>query len=412
MAPKLLLLGGSNGQLHAARRARERGICVILADYTEHPPAAQYADVHERCSTFDWEACLQAARSHRVDGVLAVGTDQPVLTAALIAQAMKLPTAISVETALRATNKRAMKEAFERFHIPNAPHRFVTREACDAGDLSAPYVLKPLDSQGQRGVLKLSGKADIAPALPATLSFSRLPEALLESYYPSDELTLSGWLHQGVLYPLTLTDRQHYPSERHIGVCVAHRYPSIHKEVSDEANRLSLRVAQALGAREGPIYIQFLLGKQGLVVNEAALRIGGAFEDVFIPRLTGFDILDAQLRMALGEAPNACMGTLCTAAKPQSLAAEMSTQLFFIKEGVPQTRTPIDLLRALPGVVDAGYNFALGQAVPPFSDATARYGYAVLLCGKGEMQALVRAFYESVHVQDAFGNELLIPQSY
>ncbi|HML46749.1 MAG TPA: hypothetical protein PKE04_08380, partial [Clostridia bacterium] len=153
----VLLLGGSNLQMSAARRLREMGHRVILADYTDAPPAAALCQVHVKASTFDAEACIRAARAHGVDGVLTLGTDQPVYTAALVAEALGLPSAISTDSALKATNKRAMKEAFSHHNVPCAPYAFLRAE--DAADslasLEPPLVMKPLDSQGQRGVFKL-----------------------------------------------------------------------------------------------------------------------------------------------------------------------------------------------------------------------------------------------------------------
>lgn len=407
MAPVLLLLGGSSCQLSAARRARELGFRVVLADYTEAPPAAPLVDMHERVSTFDFSACLEVARRHHVSGVVAVGTDQPVYTAAAIAQALSLPSPISVQTALRATNKRAMKEAFAAHAVPNAPHVFVSRDHPFAGDLRAPYVLKPLDSQGQRGVFLLHTPREVMDRLPETLSFSRLSEALVESWYESDELTFSAWLHEGEVYPLALTDREHCADSTHIGVCAAHRYPSVHARLEEEALALSRRVVKALDAREGPLYLQFLLGKKGLIVNEAALRVGGAFEDIFVPEITGFSLLDAALHTA--------MGLPYAVPQPRDawpLGVQASVQMLFLRPGQPETRTPEETLRALPGVRYAGYHYAFGQSVPAFSNATARYGYAVLVSGNGDMASLVDSFYQNASVRDAQGQELLMTRRY
>ena len=81
----LMILGGSNCQLHALKRAAERGIGTVLIDYTDCPPGREIADAHLQISTFDTEACIRAAREEQADGGLAVGTDQPVLTAARLA---------------------------------------------------------------------------------------------------------------------------------------------------------------------------------------------------------------------------------------------------------------------------------------------------------------------------------------
>ncbi len=406
----VMLLGGSNIQMSAAIRLKQLGCRLILADYTENPPVAACADVHVHASTFDVDACLRTAREHRVDGVFTTGTDQPVYTAALVAAALGLPSPISAETARMATNKRAMKEAFVRFGVPCAPFAFLG-EGQDAGALSAlapPFVIKPLDSQGQRGIFKVNSAAEALMRLPETLSFSREREALVERFYPSDELTYSCFVWDGAVYPLTLTDRQLVYDPLHIGVCAAHRYPSGHADREPEVQRIAEQVAKALGVERGPLYIQYLVGAQGILVNEAACRIGGAFEDFFIPYVTGFDILDAVTRLAVGENPE--LSALMNPGRGKG--TQVSVQMLFCRPGRIAGLTPIEELRGLPGVLTAGYNYKVGDVLPRLQNTTARFGYCALATRAGDMDARVRELYRSLRVEDEEGNNLVLARTY
>lgn len=109
-----------------------------------------------------------------------------------------------------------------------------------------PVVIKPLDSQGQRGVFKLNSPAEVINSLPETLSFSRADKVLLESYYPSDEITVSAWVDQGVPEILTITDRESFSFERNIGICYAHEYPSRHHKRSPEIQTLVEKITRSL----------------------------------------------------------------------------------------------------------------------------------------------------------------------
>ncbi len=403
----VMLLGGSNIQMSAARRLKQLGHRLILADYTDNPPAAVLSDVHVKASTFDADACIRAARAYRVEAVLTMGTDQPVYTAALVAQALGLPSPITVASAYRATNKRAMKEAFVRGGVPCVPFAFLHAgqgpEALSA--LQPPLVLKPLDSQGQRGIFRVDTPEEAIAHLSETLSFSRAQEALVERYYPSDELTYSCFVWDGVVHPLTLTDRQLVDDPVHIGVCAAHRFPSVYADREPEMRSIAEAVAQSLGVRAGALYIQFLLGDEGVVVNEVACRIGGAFEDFFIPYVSGFDLLDAVIRLALGEAPD-----LSKLHRAES--AQVSVQMLFCRPAKIACMTPIEVLRGLPGVLTAGYNYKIGDELPLLQNATARFGYCVLATRRGDIDRLVREMYATIRVADANGNNLIIPRTY
>ena len=408
---KLLLLGGSQSQVQAAIKAKALGHTVILADYLQSPPAARLCDAHEQVSTFDVPGCIEAARKHRVTGVLTVGSDQPVFTAAAVAQALQLPSPISLETAYKATNKRAMKAAFQQHGIPNAPHAFV--QAGDApaalSALRPPLILKPLDSQGQRGIFKVQSAQEAMARLPETLSFSREDTALAESFYPSDEVTLSAFVADGRVYPLTLTDRQLIDDPVHVGICAAHRYPSIHADRTAEIEAIAHTVARALGITQGPLYIQFLIGNRGVIVNEAAARIGGAFEDVFIPWLTGFDILEAVIRLAAGEtiAPE----QLQRIRRPNG-NRRVSVQLIFCRPGTIASLTPVETLRKLPCVLAAEYNYSAGHVIPAAQNATARFGYAVVATDGAEMDEALARLYRTLRVTNAAGANLVIARNF
>ena len=405
-APRLMILGGSNCQVHAFQRAKTLGIDTILADYTKSPSGARYAGLHEPVSTFDIEGCIRAAREHHAGAVMTMGTDQPVYTAACVSSALNLPSLLSVGEALSVTNKKHMKTILKEAGIPAARFRFIHQgmEAGSLDGLQSPYVIKPLDSQGQRGIYRLNTPEEVFSHLENTLSYSREQEALVEEFCESTEITVSGWLHEGRLHILTVTDRLLYPDPVHIEVCVGHRFPTVHMDRYAEIESISRRTAAAFGIAGGPFYLQLLVGKDGIQVNELASRIGGAFEDVFIPFLTGFDILGAVIRSALGmpaEPPS--MDCLEAAAEGRCVAV----QLLFCRPGDILSVTPLEELLALPYVLDAGYNYLPGQTIPAMENATARFGHAVLWGDEANISANIHDFYHRLSVRSTQGEEMI-----
>lgn len=411
---KLMILGGSNCQLHALQRAKERGLVTILADYTDTPPGAEYADVHLKISTFDSRACIQAAHLEQADGVLCVGTDQPVYTAAKIAHELHLPSALTVEEAFSVTNKRRMKELYLAAHIPapaslllTADGQFLTMDGktCEC-TLTPPYVIKPLDAQGQRGVFKVSSVTELLTLLPEVLSYSAEEVCLVEEHYESDEITVSGWIKNGILHPFSIVDRIHYPDEVHIGVCTGHRYPSIHIDDADEILALSRQVISAFGLTEGPFYFQLMHGADGLKAGEVACRIGGAFEDVTIERLFHFPILDHAIDASLGaDTVPDDLPIVYTPPKERAFVL-----LLFCRPGRIASVTPHETLLSLPFVADCGYNYRVGDEIPLMQNATARFGHAVLFGDEDTIASHVRTFFETLIVADEAGDNLLLTE--
>ncbi|MCL1854548.1 MAG: ATP-grasp domain-containing protein [Clostridia bacterium] len=398
----LLILGGSHCQMNAFRMARRRGYRTVLFDYLSAPPAASLADRHIQVSTFDAEACLAEAQKLELSGVMTLGTDQPVYTAAYIAKRMGLPCLLDVNTAFTATNKACMKRIFTQAGIPTAQYRLTDTAMLAQVDLKGPIVLKPTDSQGQKGVLLVKNLREAAALAPRTLSYSRQRLLLCETYYPSEEITVSAWVAAGRAHLLTVTDRRTFPHRRHIGVCAAHCFPSrAAREHTREVERLTQAVTDAFAIPAGPLYIQMLIGARGVLVNEMACRIGGAFEDVFIPKASGFDILSAVMEAALGREPP-------PPASPVSHGCARELMLF-AREGTIAALTPPETLLSLPFVLDAGYYFTLGDRIPPFEHAGARLGYAVLWAeNETDMSRYLAQFYDVFQVEDSTGRPMLL----
>lgn len=403
---RIMILGGGTCQLSALQKAKALGLETLVADMLPEAPGAVLADHYALASTFDPEACQKAAEDFQVDGIMTLGTDQPVLTAALTAEAMGLPTLIRSSQARALTNKREMKALLQKKKIPTVDYCLVDGQT-DFNKMEERFpgsvVLKPLDSQGQRGVYRLEKVEQASSMLKKTLSYSREKQALLEAYYPSDEITVSGWVKGGELTILTVTDRVLMEDSMNIGICTSHRFPTIHQELKEEIREISRKVAEAFELEEGPFYLQLLAGEKGVLVNEAAFRIGGAFEDSIIPKISGFDILDAVMAHALGEKPRTTWkeGYDCFQTE-----ARASVQLMFAHPGQIREITPVEELLALEDVVDAGYNVRPGQWIKSAEDATARLGYCVFFRESGDLTSSLEAFRETFRVLDDQGHNL------
>lgn len=406
---RLMVLGGGSCQLNLIKRAKERGEYVILADYLKDCPGAALSDAHALVSTFDHEGVLNAAREHGAEGIVTMGTDQPVLTAAKAAEALKLPFYIDAQTALSVTNKRVMKALFHEHGIPTPGYALLDAAFDEARleDVRFPAVLKPVDSQGQRGVIRVEDAAEAKKRIGETLSFSREDRALLEEFYQNDEITINGWLVDGRLTVLSVVDRVTIKGTEHIGVCLCHNFPSVHlKSRYDEIMDLTERIVRAFNLKNGPIYFQYLIGAEGVKVNEIASRIGGAYEDLTMPHISGVDILGMLLDYAR---EGGCDARLLEGYDVRERRRFVSTQLFFFKPGVIARVTPDEELMRFPGVLHARSFFRAGDTVPAMENATARAGYMIVEGGSFEgMIQNVNAAFARMEALDSRGNDLVI----
>ena len=375
---KLLILGGGNCQLNAILRAKEKGHTVIVSDYYEDAPGKSFCDYGELASTFSIKDNISIAQKYDIDGIITLGTDQPVYTAAKVAKVRNLPSFLDLDTAKAVTNKKIMKNIFKLNSIPTVKFAFLKKDFDnkELEHISFPVVIKPIDSQGQRGVYKLNSIEQIREYFDDVLSYSREDEALVEEYYENDEITVSGWVENDNTHVLTVTDRVTYNNYPSIGVCTAHDFPSKHfgsygKEIIEITNN----IVKNFKIHNGPIYFQMLIGNEGIKVNEIACRIGGAYEDEFIPHLTGIDILDMLIDFSLGRSIDY---TKLRKYEVINNNKKLSVQLLFTKPGRVKAIGDLSKVKKLPGVIQAKINFKPNDEVKEITNATQRVGYMII----------------------------------
>ncbi|MDX9872978.1 MAG: ATP-grasp domain-containing protein [Clostridia bacterium] len=405
---KILILGGGNSQLTAIKRAKEKGHTVVITDYYPDPPGKRVADFTEQISTFDVAGNIAVAEKYQVDGVMTLGTDQPVYTAAKVAEALGLPGFIDTETALAVTNKKVMKEILGRHGVPLAPYRLVGEgfPASQLQGLKFPVVIKPIDSQGQRGIYKLDTLNEIYTHMQDTLSYSRAVEIMVEEFYENGEITVSGWVECGRTYLLTITDRISIQSGKHLGICTSHHFPS--RFISDyyeEIKQITENIVEAVGIQEGPIYFQMLIGASGVKVNEISCRVGGAHEDEFIPALTGINILDLIMEGALGQKSDL---TALRRHDMRNIREKVSVELVFARPGRTARLSETDQVKKIPGVVQAGFYVEPGHQASEITNATQRVGYMIVTAAsEKELKGRLHQAYDVFRMEDEAGKNLI-----
>jgi phosphoribosylamine-glycine ligase len=375
---KLLILGGGNCQQNAILRAKQKGHTVIVSDYYEDAPGKKYCDYRELGSTFSIEDNVKISRKYNIDGILTLGTDQPIYTVAVVAKEAGVPSFLDLDVAKAVTNKKIMKNLFKLKSIPTAKFVFLKSDFrdCKLEHMCFPVVIKPLDSQGQRGVYKLNSIVQIREYFDDVLSYSREEEALVEEYYENDEITVSGWVENDNTHVLTITDRVTFDNYPSIGVCTAHDFPTKHfNNYAKEIIEITKYIVKSFKIHNGPIYFQMLIGKEGIKVNEIACRIGGAYEDEFIPHLTGIDILDMVIDYSLGENIDY---TRLREYEVLNNNKKLSVQLLFAKPGTVKSIGDLDIVKNLPGVINAKINFKPNDEIKEITNATQRVGYMII----------------------------------
>jgi len=387
----VLFVGAGRHQRRAILRAKELGYRVAAVDRNPDALGLRHADVAEVVDFADVRAVVEAARRIELDGVLTVSADRAVPVVAAVAEALGLP-GIGTDTAHLMTHKIAMRRRFAEAGIPQPRYAAVrtlreAREALDHVGVSA--VLKPADSGGQRGVFRIESWDDLEAHLHAALVESPTAEAILEEFVDGIEMNGIAVATAGAVHALTLSDRLRPPGIG-FGVGWIHVYPAtIYADQLEEAERVAVHTVRALGLRDGIAFPQLIAAPDGRVmVVECAARIPGGQMADLVRHAVGIDLIDVQLKLAVGEALaeedyvprfRQPLAIRFLTAEPGPLPTGKVTEIGSLEK-----------VLAFPGVVQAELYLQPGETIRPVRLDGDRRGYVIAVADTN-LEALERA---------------------
>jgi len=376
----LWIVSGGTEAVPGIRRAKEMGLYVVVSDSNPRAPGFELADHSVVVSTYDVEATVEAARRyHRtvrpLDGVICIAADVP-LTVASVAAELGL-SSIPVETARLATDKLAMKQRFAARGIPIPWFSPVDSAAClhaRVAERGFPLVIKPLDSRGARGVLRLTEGVDLGWAFQYAQQFSPSSRVMVEEYLPGPQISTESVLMEGVGFTPGFSDRNYEFLARFAPHIIENggQLPSRLNASDQEAvTRLAEQAARALGLRNGTAKGDMVLTPEGPKVIEVAARLsGGWFSTDQIPLATGVDLVGAAIRLALGEkVPTEDL-------KPRFHQA-VAIRYFFPAPGQVVAIKNVERFRHLPWLHKLGFFVGPGDRVEPMTDHVQQTGFVI-----------------------------------
>ena len=387
----ILFVGAGRHQRRAILQAKALGLRVVAVDGNPDAPGLAEADIARVVDFADAAAVIKATARINVDGVMTVSADRAVPVVAAIAEARGLP-GIGVETAHLMTHKIAMRTRLADAGVPQPRYAAVrsiaeTRRAAD--EVGFPSVLKPADSGGQRAVFRVESLDEIHAHLHEVLVASPTGDAILEEFADGTEMNGIVIARDGSSIPLTLSDRLRPPGVG-FGVGWIHVYPATaFGEQLDESERVAVHTVHALGLKTGIAFPQLIATRDGrVVVVECAARIPGGQMADLVRFATGVDLVELQIRMALGdELPD----ELVLPKFKQPLAIRFFTaEPGPLPTGLVKRIGPLDKVLAFPGVVQADVYLEVGETIRPVRVDGDRRGY-VIATADTNIEALERA---------------------
>jgi biotin carboxylase len=387
----VLFVGAGRHQLRAILHAKQIGLRVAAVDRNPDAPGLGEADVAKVIDFSDAAAVVEATRELQLDGVLTVSADRAVPVVAAVAEARGLP-GIGTTTAHLMTHKIAMRRRLAEAGVPQprfAACRTLHETRLAAETVGFPAVLKPADSGGQRGVFRVESLDEVDAHFHEALVASPTGEAILEQFVEGVEMNGIVVSRAGRAIPLTLSDRLRPPGIG-FGVGWIHVYPaSVYGDRLAESERVAVHTVHALGLATGVAFPQLIAAADGrVVVVECAARVPGGQMADLVRHAVGVDLVDLQIRMALGE-------DLPDEVVLPRFSQPLAIRFLTAEPGpLPTGRVTrvgtLEKVLAFPGVVQAETYLTEGETIRPVRLDGDRRGYVIAL-GETSLEALERA---------------------
>ncbi len=253
---------------------------------------------------------LEIARKEKIDGVIHPCSEVAMNVMGRINDELGL-CGISHETALKATNKHLMREAFEKGNAPS-PWSECFEFAEDAwlrfNNTSAyDMILKPSRNSGSRGIHKISKglkKNDFKTLFERSKAESRDNTVMLEQFIDGPEFSVEIIIWQKKIYILAVTDKKTSGSPYFVEL--GHNQPSCYpKSTVEIIKQAAYQGVTSLNLNNCAAHAEIKLHEGNAYIMEIGARLGGDFISTELTRLSsGIDMVEAAINVALGVEPD------------------------------------------------------------------------------------------------------------
>lgn len=366
---RALILGTLPGQVDAIEALKERGLEVHACGHERVGPGVTAADRFWQVDITDISAVGDLAASIEAQLVYSLGSDIAMPTVVAVSEALGLPHFHSSALTEVLRSKTLTRERLDSAGVSPVAYQRVGPQDDAQGWAVFPAFVKPVDSQGQRGISVVSDRAQLQVALDEARTATRTGEVIVEEVLRGPEVSIHVFVDDGDVRFFLASDRYVWDGPM-VGVAESHAIPlaPATEGAHDSLRELVTQCVAALGVTNGPLYFQTIVTTNGPRIVEIASRLDGCHMWRLIRMTTGFDFLDAVMGRLLGEPwPDV----------PVEPAAEPMTLRFFLDS--PDVVATDEYLAAT-ATADALFvdlQVPRGERPRRTNDVVARFGYEI-----------------------------------
>lgn len=303
-----MILAGGNDQcalIEELRRYFNGDVEIILVDMNKKAKAVSYADKFLNISTMDKAAVLNAAKINKIDYILTACGDQPLSTMAYVSAQLEIPSYLNEKEVRDLTNKRYMKQKMVANGIPTANFIYINKDWDEnLPQFKFPLVVKPVDSNGSKGVKKVLNTKELDNCLQEAFHYSVSGDVIIEEFKTGEELSCDFYVENGIVKILSITASKKIKENANSFTIVQSYYPAPVAYSENRVLEIAQKIADAWCLRDTPLLVQMIVNGDEYNVLEFSARMGGGSKYHLINVLSGVNIMKVYVEMIMGKKPH------------------------------------------------------------------------------------------------------------
>lgn len=285
---KFLVLGIGNAQVDLYRKLQGNFEIYGLSN-TSDGRGYEYCDHFECIDITNKCEVLEYSKKNNIDYIYSIGSDVAMPTVAYVSEKLNLPLFVSHGASEKCNNKALFREELIGTYgsIPFQVEKILP----EVLNIDYPVIIKPVDSQGQRGVTTAVDDKQLINSFHFARNYSRCGDVIFEKKISGQEISVNAYIENGKLAFFLPSDRESW-NEYDGGIIRKHILPStINTKAIGNVEKLVRETISKIGIKNGPVYFQIKMEDDNPFLIEVTPRFDGCHMWNLIKFSTGIDLL-------------------------------------------------------------------------------------------------------------------------
>ncbi len=372
-SPTIVMLGASVDQLPSYRVARDMNYYIISFDGNPDAFAFPLANETYPVSVRDHQQIEKILNGRQVDAIYSPASDAARLSEYHLAKAFKTPKRVSMDSVRGSVSKSFFLHKLQCMGLPHHAHirgNDLAELANGVNGWSYPFVVKPNDSSGSKGVRVVRSAAELGRALEQARSISPTQSVVCEELVVGMHCSVDVFLRDSRVEFMAVAQKM-MTSEPFM-IPLHYVMPAeVREPVRDSIKEYVERICKGLDIVSGPITCDVVVrdADEAVYFIEMGARAAGNGISMLMNHAYGIDYIDASLGVHLGKS---------VSVKPKFHKHVALMTVASGAAGVMQKVSGVDVLLEDGVIVDCKMFYSPGQFVKKFEEASHKLGYLVL----------------------------------